>query len=178
MWGVLYLATRAALPGILFVVLWMFGTPKELKVHPVLLALGLGSMSEATLRIRLYLGETSNVEEGRKELFVGPFDLLKWYQEMCLEQMGVHVGEWRMKSAIDLVPNDVSIKTLLSRVEGRMINIQNTISRNAVREIVNNTLAELEGHSTLNNDEMCERLAFRIRNIVGERELAILFGAT
>jgi hypothetical protein len=96
--GILYLITRAAVPGLLFYAAYAYKLVSGDWL--VLKALGLGAGTEVVLRSKIYVKETANDAAQFEELLKGPLDLLRWYQDLFLTLAAARLAKAR-KSFID-----------------------------------------------------------------------------
>jgi hypothetical protein len=96
--GILYLITRAAVPGLLFYAAYAY---KLVSADWLLLkALGFGAGTEVVLRSKIYVKQTAKDAAQFEELLKGPLDLLKWYQDLFLTLAAARLAKIR-KSFID-----------------------------------------------------------------------------
>ena len=164
-WGLLYLLSRGVIPMIVFLIGHdSFGEG----VGGPITALALGASTEMLLRTKLFLAQRE--EDGRVEdLLIGPFNLLRWYQDLFLDQMGPTCVEIRIASARQLVPNDLSFEDLLQRVNNR-VHLCSESVRNDVVKIIN-----IQPKPTLTDEQKKDELAHRLRSVLSGRMLRALF---
>jgi hypothetical protein len=83
--GSFYLFTRGAMPALIYFFLYYSGL---ITAHPFWFALALGTGWEAVLRSQFLLKQTTKQGGGIDELVKGPLDMLRWYQDIFLGEIG------------------------------------------------------------------------------------------
>jgi hypothetical protein len=92
-WGWIYWLSRGIIPTAAYL-FWFFAQAAPAHSWQVALVCGLGS--EVILRSKLYV--TSKTENGESEdVFKGVFDLIEWWQALCLRQAGISRAGDRQK---------------------------------------------------------------------------------
>ena len=92
-WGWIYWLSRGSIPAGVYL-FWLLAQPSRAHSLGVALVCGLGA--ETILRSKLYI--TSKTENGEsKDVFKGVFDLIGWWQALCLRQAGISRAGHRQK---------------------------------------------------------------------------------
>src|SRR5206468_13045415 len=100
--GLFYLLTRGGLPYAVFLIAWY----KRFVVDNIWFwAMVNGAGTEAFLRARVYVKQTG-ADGKTEELLKGPFDLLKWYQNLFLDLADDAVGRSRLNWVKRTIPKD------------------------------------------------------------------------
>ncbi len=173
-WGILYLLSRGALPAVIFLTI---PASQAERFHPAVLALGLGVSAELVLRLVLFIKQSKAEGGTSTDVLVGPFDLLRWYQDLFLDRLGILVGEWRQDSVHNAIPLGMDFDSLCQQVENQLLLIQRDAAHEELKRVVRSVRDEFDRAQDAPDKEQRfkERLGFRIRNVVGERELRMLF---
>lgn len=172
-WGIAYLATRAVVPGALFVYVARTG---ENPAPGWMLALGLGVSSEIVLRLRFFIQQRKLPDGSVEELMRGPFDLLRWYQDLFLDQMGSDLVSIRKASATRAIPKGVSFEELARRIRNNVLNHILETKRERVKAALKSVEDErAAAGGQPGDDHFVQRLAYSLRAIVTARELSDLF---
>jgi hypothetical protein len=110
--GWIYWLSRGFVPVIVYAIWHQSQQP----LHDSFLAAALcGLGSEAVLRSRFYLGERK-VSDGKvEEVAKGVFDLLNWYQVLCLKTSGDKLADERQKFIETLMANETDFIQLCRR---------------------------------------------------------------
>jgi hypothetical protein len=114
--GVLYLLTRGGLPALVFIALYQYGVIKQ---FPWLQAAACGAGWEIFLRSRIYVRQVRS-GGGMEELFRGPFDLLRWYQNLFLTGIDNRLAKEKIAFVANALPAGVDFPALVDQVLGRL----------------------------------------------------------
>jgi hypothetical protein len=87
--GSFYLFTRGAVPALIFFFLYYQGL---IASYVPLFALAVGAGWETVLRSQFLVKQTTKEGGGIDELVKGPLDLLRWYQDIFLGQIGTRTA--------------------------------------------------------------------------------------
>ena len=108
--GALYCLSRGVVPALVFAVSygqhWISG-------NLFLFSLACGASIEVVLRMKFYV-RTSKTEKGAEELMRGPFDLLKWYQNLLLQSTAQYIATDRLRFVQSHLPQNIDFHTLVS----------------------------------------------------------------
>ena len=165
LWGLLYLFSRALIPAGLF--LFARNSWGEELSMPVL-AVCLGAGSEAVLRLKFFVKQKENEDGSVEDLLIGPFNLLRWYQDWFLTQMGPSRWAIQRKSAKKLIPDNLSFDELIGRIETNLL-----LATKRVQELVQPIIDTAKSEDE--DDMQMAQLAFRLRHILSHRETKELF---
>lgn len=110
--GWLYLLSRGVVPIVVYTIWRQLQEPP----HDSLLAAALcGLGSEAVLRSRFYLGEKKSPDGKVEEVAKGIFDLVNWYQTLCLKSSGDKLAGERQEFIEKLLEKEVDFAQLSNR---------------------------------------------------------------
>jgi hypothetical protein len=113
--GLVYLGIRGAPPAILFCIALGHTT-----IPVSILALCLGVSTEAFLRLTFFIAERQQPNGPPEPILAGPFDLLKWYQNLVLDKLLVDLGDLRKEAVEKLIPKHLTFDALCTRIEDRL----------------------------------------------------------
>lgn len=91
-WGRGYLLSRMVIPCGAYVA-WYFSQTPSVHSFPMALACGLGA--EALLRAKFYVGTDKAGGPKTEDIYRGLFDLVEWYQSLCLRKAGIASADSR-----------------------------------------------------------------------------------
>lgn len=110
--GWIYWLSRALVPTAVYVIWYRMQQPPQ---DSVLTALLCGVGSEAILRSRFYLGERKQSDGKVEEVAKGVFDLVHWYQALCLKAAGDKLATERQLFIETLLANETDFVLLARR---------------------------------------------------------------
>lgn len=165
--SLLYLATRGALPSAAYCAILASG--RVLPIPAGLLALSLGAGVELALRTRFFIRESTKADGTINEVLWGPFNLLKWYQDLFLKQLGVHVGDIKKECARTLVPANLSFVEVCDRIDDRLCLITDVAQRSDVGKTITKHRKDFVPGSDEERAKL--RLVLALLNVVGKREM-------
>jgi hypothetical protein len=180
-WGRLYLLSRGLLASALFLAAVVNGVVKD---NHLFWALIYGATSELIFRTRFYIKETE--KDGRtSDLIKGPFDLIKWYQDLFLEKASQSLAEARKQFIKSNLPQSVSFPDLCVRVV-RNLNAYPTEKAETVaviasevaklREMYKESCDKSSASPDQLNQEYSELLGYAALNADGKKCFWILLG--
>jgi hypothetical protein len=114
--GIFYLLTRGAVPALIFVTLYGY---RIIESRLLLQALACGTGAELVLRSRVYVKQEQK-DGSIEELLRGPFDLLRWYQNLFLESIADFLAETRKRFVKTNLPEEMDFLALCDRVLSNM----------------------------------------------------------
>lgn len=92
--GVFYLASRGAVPAVVFIALY-FGARVEGNL--LIWSMVCGTGAEVLLRTKISLRQTQGEDGEFRELLKGPLDLLRWYESLLLDSAAPVIGRKRKR---------------------------------------------------------------------------------
>lgn len=177
--GLLYLLTRAVIPAAVFWAILYYGA---LALHPAALALSVGVGAEAILRTQFFLKQRTKDDGTTEELQKGPFDLVRWYQNLLLKHAGYVVGRRRRDFVLSNLPPDLTAAELAIRVLDRLkIDVDSDDQKERIKDIA--AKAEAEWAEVLAQDREPasaiiarhrERFGYALRAIVNDHQFETL----
>lgn len=129
--GLIYLGLRGTVPAGLFCV-----SLSQTTVPPWALALGLGVSTEIFLRLKLFIKENQRADGTIEQVLAGPFDLLKWYQDLFLGKLGVDRGDIRLEAVKKLIPKKLGFEDLCRRIIDRLDIVEDSAVRRKIAAAV------------------------------------------
>ncbi len=110
--GALYVVTRGTASSLLFVGLY---APHVIDSNLWAWALGCGASAELVLRLKVYVKQMQTVDGGIEELLRGPFDLLRWYENLFLQFMAGALAGDRRRFVEAHLPRGFDFRALAGR---------------------------------------------------------------
>jgi hypothetical protein len=183
--GILYLVTRGILPAGVYVALYA----SRLMPHPLWFwALVCGTAgTELILRTQIFIKEEQGPGGAPRDLMYGPFDLLRWYQNLFLEGIKRHLPAYRgeaLKASIrEILVDGISFPVMCQRITDNLYyydsepHIQKTITQYIDKYLAVYEAKVQAGQLTQAQDIALQyKLGYSIRLLdsVGERGLKLL----
>lgn len=110
--GLSYLVIRGVVPGALFLSLYGAGKVEQ----PLLLwAIALGAGVELVLRSTFFVGQAQGTAGSIDSLLKGPFDLLRWFQNLFLESIDDSLARAKIAFVDTHLPPGVAFPALWTR---------------------------------------------------------------
>lgn len=115
--GIFYLFTRGAVPALIFAGLY---SNRIIETKLWLQALACGTGAEVVLRSRVYVKQAQREGANIEELLRGPFDLLRWYQNLFLESIAGRLAISRKKFVEGSLPKEINFLDLCQRLRNNV----------------------------------------------------------
>ncbi len=116
--GFLYVASRGAVPGAVFAGMYAGGVIGQ---QLWLWALACGITLESVLRTRFYLRQTGGDGAPPEEVWRGLFDLVRWYQNLCLESAAAQLADRRKRFVTALLGATPDFPALLQKARNNLL---------------------------------------------------------
>jgi hypothetical protein len=181
--GVMYLLTRSILPAAVYLALY----GSSLLPHPLWFwSLICGTAgTELILRTKIFIKEERGAESGPRELMYGPLDLLRWYQNLFLEDIRKYFphlrGEDIQKKLSTILKDVKGFPEMSQKIENSLYLYDSEPEKQAaITADLSNYRAEYDakvqaGMMTLMLDKVLQhKLGYRIIHHVGEGGLKLL----
>jgi hypothetical protein len=137
--GLLYLGSRAVIPAGVFTILLARETITE---NLWLWAMATGTSTEAVLRTRFFLKKDEKNPD--QDVLWGPFDLVKWYQELALSSIGSRLSARNIKHVEQFLHLITSFDAFSQRTLARL----NGLTSAAVRDELTTEITKLRADYT------------------------------
>lgn len=111
--GWIYWLSRALVPVVAYAI-W-YNLQGESKQHSLVTAALCGLGSELLLRSRFYFGERTQPDGKVEEVAKGVFDLVHWYQALCLKAAGDKLASERQQFIETLLASESDFAVLATR---------------------------------------------------------------
>src|SRR2546423_7463762 len=183
--GILYLLTRGIVPAAVYVTLYS----SNLMPNPLWLwSLVCGTAgTELILRTKIFIKEDRSAEGAPHELMYGPFDLLRWYQNLFLESVMKHLptywGNWAVKVVGEILKDKkMTFNEMCEKIKSnlhffeRKPKLHQAINQEADKFLAQYDMVVKENQMTQERDEKLRHtLCYRIlRQGIGESGLRLL----
>ena len=133
--AVLYLLSRGFVSAIVFYALYSLNfIQTKFSLLIILYSAACGVGSEAFLRSRITIKGGGKPDTVSEELLWGPFNLLKWYQNYWLKEIGKHLPGRRLKVFNKYVPRAMSLAALCDRVQANLPALTDEQERKRIEE--------------------------------------------
>jgi hypothetical protein len=137
--GLLYLGSRAVIPAGLFAILLARET---ITGNLWLWAMATGTSTEAVLRAKFFLKKDEKNPD--QDVLWGPFDLVKWYQELALSSIGPRLSARNIKRVERLLHLITSFDDFAQRTSARL----NGLTNASVRDELSTEITKLRADYT------------------------------
>lgn len=167
--GIGYLLSRAIIPAGIFVGLV---ATKAIEEQFWWWALVVGTGTEAVLRSKFFVRRTAT--DPPEDVLWGPFDLVKWYQELFLAEIGSHLSAYRIALAERLVPSR-SFPEFSAEIASRLDGLtSNETSARLLGHIDELRAAYDQSAASDRDTRFCIQLIYRLQRDVNRREFHAL----
>ena len=116
--GFLYVVSRGVVPAAVFAGLYAGGVIRQ---QLWLWSLACGITLESVLRTRFYLKQTGGDGVPPEEVWRGVFDLVRWYQNLCLEGAAAQLADRRKRYVTSLLGATPDFRALLAKVRNNLL---------------------------------------------------------
>jgi hypothetical protein len=160
--GILYLLSRGAVPGLLFVLLYPTGA---LGRYAWLAAIGCGVSSEALLRSQFFIKRT----ETGQDIVAGPLDLLKFWQNLGLQKIGEYLANKRRRFVDANLPK-LPFAELCNTVLQNLGALTSDETEKAIRGAIGTVIAEYQEATTPSDAEYRFKVGYLLYRRLGREE--------
>ncbi len=164
--GFLYLTSRAFIPASVFVILLARATITD---NLWLWAMATGTSTEAVLRARFFLKK--NEKQPDEDVLWGPFDLVKWYQELALSSIGARLSARNINRVERLLRGITSFEAFARRTLARLDGLTSGALRDELQEEITRLLAQFAKATALDKDATrCSQLMYLLNRKLPRQE--------
>lgn len=177
----IYLFIRGIIPTITFA--YIFAN-RLIELNPILLAIVCGGGTEVILRSEIFIKKI-NTPEGEKDLFKGPFDLLKWLQNYFLSNIDDILAE-DMIDTVNQYYTQVKGETNFSKLCDRILINSGSFSDADKRARIETAVNKWKEKWEMEKDSITEsqekfykscffKLCYELKNVATEKAWKTLF---
>jgi|ERR1044071_7355048 hypothetical protein len=182
--GALYLLSRAAVPAATFSLLYGTGT---IATNLWLWSLVSGTGSEALLRSNFFIKKAdvpgpnaalTAAPSVSQDVMFGPLDLLKWWQELALNQIGPYLSGNRLNFVKKHTPKANDFSKLCVTIKDNLLGLQNQGPVPALSAEIDALAAEYKNDATPDLEHYRIGLGLRIERAISRREFVTVVVAS
>jgi hypothetical protein len=145
--GLLYLGSRAVIPAGVFTILLARETITD---NLWLWAMVTGTSTEAVLRTKFFLKKDEKNPD--QDVLWGPFDLVKWYQELVLTSIGPRLSARNIRPVEQLLRLITSFDAFAQRAFARLNGLTNATVREELSTEISKLRADYSNSTAADRD--------------------------
>lgn len=160
--GILYLLSRGAVPGLIFVLLYPTGVLGSVEWLAAILC---GVSSEALLRSQIFIKRT----QGGQDIVAGPLDLLKFWQNLGLQKIGEYLANKR-KAFVDTYLPKLPFPELCTTILQNLGALTSDEMEKMLRDAIGRLFTEYQDSTAPNDAEYRFKLGYLLCRQLGREE--------